>query len=147
MVTWGRAWRAAGAWFGWSIVWGIIGIIIMVVGIVIIIGSSAYSFYDYYYGNTYTLGGVGIGGGIALMFIGWLILILGAVASFFKIDSEIVSEEVKRQIQAFVSMPQATGSQPSAASAVGYSCPTCGGPLRFVPQYQKWYCDREGKYV
>ena len=31
--------------------------------------------------------------------------------------------------------------------AAGMTCPTCGGPLRYIQQYQRWYCDREGKYV
>jgi hypothetical protein len=26
-------------------------------------------------------------------------------------------------------------------------CPTCGQPLKFFQQYQKWYCDKEQKYV
>jgi hypothetical protein len=27
------------------------------------------------------------------------------------------------------------------------TCPTCGNPLTFIPQYQRWYCYREQKYV
>jgi len=27
------------------------------------------------------------------------------------------------------------------------TCPTCGGPLRYIQQYQRWYCDKEQKYV
>ncbi|MDE1854179.1 MAG: hypothetical protein KGI38_10620 [Thaumarchaeota archaeon] len=26
-------------------------------------------------------------------------------------------------------------------------CPTCGGPLTFVEQYKRWYCQKEQKYV
>jgi len=26
-------------------------------------------------------------------------------------------------------------------------CPTCGGKLRFIPEYQRWYCDKEKKYI
>lgn len=26
-------------------------------------------------------------------------------------------------------------------------CPTCGGPLTYIPQYQRWYCYKESKYV
>jgi hypothetical protein len=73
----------------------------------------------------------GVIGGFVLIFVGELIVGLGARAAFFKINSEIISEEVKRQLQA-----------PAPAT-----CPTCGGPLRFVEQVQRWYCDREGKYV
>lgn len=27
------------------------------------------------------------------------------------------------------------------------TCPTCGASLRYIQQYQRWYCDREQKYV
>ncbi|MGB8779598.1 MAG: PRC-barrel domain-containing protein [Candidatus Bathyarchaeia archaeon] len=27
------------------------------------------------------------------------------------------------------------------------TCPTCGGPLRYIEQYQRWWCDRDKKYV
>jgi sporulation protein YlmC with PRC-barrel domain len=26
-------------------------------------------------------------------------------------------------------------------------CPTCGGPLTYIPQYQRWYCYKDKKYV
>jgi hypothetical protein len=37
-------------------------------------------------------------GGVALMIIGGNILLLGAMANFFKINSEDISEETKRKI-------------------------------------------------
>ena len=33
---------------------------------------------------------------------------------------------------------------PTGAAQV---CPTCGAPLRYIQQYQRWYCDKEKKYV
>jgi len=27
------------------------------------------------------------------------------------------------------------------------TCPTCQGPLTWIPQYQRWYCYKESKYV
>jgi sporulation protein YlmC with PRC-barrel domain len=27
------------------------------------------------------------------------------------------------------------------------TCLTCGGPLRYIEQYQRWWCDRDRKYV
>jgi sporulation protein YlmC with PRC-barrel domain len=39
---------------------------------------------------------------------------------------------------------QETQPQQQAAPQV---CPTCGGPLTFIPQYQRWYCYRDKKYV
>jgi len=26
-------------------------------------------------------------------------------------------------------------------------CPTCGKPLRWIPQYERWYCNKDKKYV
>jgi sporulation protein YlmC with PRC-barrel domain len=26
-------------------------------------------------------------------------------------------------------------------------CPTCGQPLTYIKEYQRWYCYKEGKYV
>lgn len=26
-------------------------------------------------------------------------------------------------------------------------CPTCGSPLTYIEQYQRWYCYNEGKYI
>jgi hypothetical protein len=131
LVTWGRAWRAALAWLGWSIVWGIIGIILVVIGAVIIGGTAANSING---GTNYFAGGAV--GGTILIIIGAFVWLLGAVATFFKINSEVVSEEVKRPTP-----------QPVAAQVTTSVCPSCGAPLRYIPQYQKWYCDREGKYV
>ncbi len=37
-------------------------------------------------------------------------------------------------------------SPPPPSYATNY-CPTCGNPLMYVQQYQRWYCKREGKYV
>jgi sporulation protein YlmC with PRC-barrel domain len=27
------------------------------------------------------------------------------------------------------------------------TCPTCGGPLTYIQQYQRWYCYKDKKYV
>jgi len=26
-------------------------------------------------------------------------------------------------------------------------CPTCGKPLKWIPQYERWYCNKDKKYV
>lgn len=39
-------------------------------------------------------------------------------------------------------LPPAAGQQQAAQT-----CPTCNGPLRYITQYQRWYCDKEKKYV
>ena len=141
LVSWGRAWRAAGAWFGWSLVWGFLGLVLLGVGFAIFARSEVYSIWG---GYSYSAGGMV--GGIVLMVIGLLIYMLGSVAAFFKINSEITSEEVRKQIQTHGSFPQTSGATPMTSSA-GPPCPTCGSPLIFIQQYQKWYCVREGKYA
>ncbi len=35
--------------------------------------------------------------------------------------------------------PQQQSTQPT--------CPTCGRPLTWIPQYQRWYCYNDKKYV
>ena len=39
------------------------------------------------------------------------------------------------------------GIPPVASPSTQPTCPTCGGPLRYTQQYQRWYCDKEQKYV
>ncbi len=134
MVTWGRAWRASGAYFGWSLVWGLIGIIFFGAGIAAIIGSQVNPL-DI---NSYVSG---IIGGIILMIIGYVIMILGAMASFFKISSEVTAEEVQRKVS------QIMAPQPRAESVEPPVCPSCGSPLRWIEEYQRWYCDQEEIYV
>ena len=36
---------------------------------------------------------------------------------------------------------------PPPPPAEAKTCPTCGSPLRYIQEYQKWYCDKEKKYV
>lgn len=36
---------------------------------------------------------------------------------------------------------------PPPPPGTAMTCPTCGGPLRYIQQYQRWYCDKEQKYA
>ncbi len=45
---------------------------------------------------------------------------------------------------AAASVVQPAKAQPAQTQAV---CPTCGGPLTYIPQYQRWYCYKDKKYV
>jgi len=36
---------------------------------------------------------------------------------------------------------------PPPPPGAAMTCPSCGGPLRYIQQYQRWYCDKEKKYV
>lgn len=49
--------------------------------------------------------------------------------------------------------PMAPSSQPAPAPQTpetvkpASTCPSCGGQLTWIPEYKRWYCYREGKYV
>lgn len=36
---------------------------------------------------------------------------------------------------------------PPPPEQMAQTCPTCGSPLRYIEQYQRWYCDKEKKYI
>jgi sporulation protein YlmC with PRC-barrel domain len=42
-----------------------------------------------------------------------------------------------------VSQPIVQQAQPAQTPV----CPTCGGALTYIPQYQRWYCYKDKKYV
>ena len=52
-----------------------------------------------------------------------------------------------------VSVKQAFGGQhpppppPPPPPGTAMTCASCGSPLRYIQQYQKWYCDKEQKYA
>jgi sporulation protein YlmC with PRC-barrel domain len=43
--------------------------------------------------------------------------------------------------------PVQGAAQVTQAQSEQTLCPTCGRPLTWIPQYQKWYCYNEKKYV
>jgi sporulation protein YlmC with PRC-barrel domain len=49
-------------------------------------------------------------------------------------------------VQPQVFGPQ-TPVQPQQAQTQQQTCPTCGGPLTYIQQYQRWYCYKDKKYV
>lgn len=43
--------------------------------------------------------------------------------------------------------PTQQASQPRAQQQPIYNCPTCQRPIRYIQQYQRWYCDNCRKYI
>ena len=41
----------------------------------------------------------------------------------------------------------AASMPPPPPTDTGAYCPTCHGQIRYIQEYQRWYCDREQKYV
>jgi DNA-directed RNA polymerase subunit RPC12/RpoP len=68
----------------------------------------------------------------------------------WEIDERFVCKECARaqgievaRAKPQVGTPIAVASQQQGAPV----CPTCGGPLTYVQQYQRWYCYKDQKYV
>ncbi len=129
MVSWGRVWSGAFAWLAWTIVYGIIGVILIVVGVFVVGGSlnnlifsSNLTSGHFYNSNLFA--------GFIFILLGWIIIAIGVIASFFKINSEIISEEVNH-------------SQPIASPPTDYCCKTCGA---IVSPNQK-YCPECGRQL
>jgi sporulation protein YlmC with PRC-barrel domain len=43
--------------------------------------------------------------------------------------------------------PAQTAAQPAQQQSTQPLCPTCNRPLTWIPQYQRWYCYNDKKYV
>jgi len=55
---------------------------------------------------------------------------------------------LKPQAYAQSTYQQPTQSQPTQQPQTSQPmCPTCGKPLTWIPQYQRWYCYNDKKYV
>jgi hypothetical protein len=54
-------------------------------------------------------------------------------------------------VREYFNLPPSQATYPTTATPTapppGPTCPTCGGTLRYIQQYQRWYCDKEQKYV
>jgi sporulation protein YlmC with PRC-barrel domain len=49
--------------------------------------------------------------------------------------------------QTYQAQPQPQVQQQQQAATTQPLCPTCGKPLTWIPQYQRWYCYHDKKYV
>jgi sporulation protein YlmC with PRC-barrel domain len=70
----------------------------------------------------------------------------GEILTFEWSDIQAASDFIilKPQGQTVTQEPvQQTASKEKSANL----CPTCGKPLTWIPQYKRWYCYNEKKYV
>jgi len=66
-----------------------------------------------------------------------------AATDFIILKPQLVQQDVNQQpIQTAAQAVQQTTQQTSQTL-----CPTCGRPLTWIPQYSRWYCYNEKKYV
>jgi hypothetical protein len=79
----------------------------------------------------------------------WVVLMVFALV-FFLIGGFLagIMHGMKTQMPSFLKFQfQRGASVPPPPPGTPTTCPTCGGPLRYVEQYKRWYCDKEKKYV
>jgi sporulation protein YlmC with PRC-barrel domain len=74
-------------------------------------------------------------------------------------SNEIAWEDIQAAGEIVILKPKANqpispaSAQPPMQSATQSAqsqtavCPTCGGPLTYIAQYQRWYCYKDKKYV
>lgn len=114
-------------------------IIITILSIILMIGGG---------NTTAVIGQTSLSSGVVVV-IGITLLIFGNL--FWRILCEYMVVQF-RIYDELVSLNRRMGSQPPATQTPPQApatpiCPTCGSPLRYIQQYQRWYCDREQKYV
>jgi sporulation protein YlmC with PRC-barrel domain len=63
-----------------------------------------------------------------------------AAADFIVLKPQIVQQNTYQQQQ----QPVQTVAQQQSTQPL---CPTCNRPLTWIPQYQRWYCYNDKKYV
>lgn len=71
--------------------------------------------------------------GAVFAIIGWVICVMGISA-------------LRRDYRAKVQRREPSPPPPLISGSTP-TCPTCGGALTYVAQYQRWYCPVDQKYV
>ncbi len=67
-----------------------------------------------------------------------------AAADFILLKPQMIQQTTYQpQQQSTQTVQQSTPQQQTAHP----TCPTCGRPLTWIPQYQRWYCYNDKKYV
>jgi len=83
-----------------------------------------------------------------LLFLDWLVAVVTPGPDpRQKYTDRVAGTTVVSIKQAFGGQPQPPPPPPPPPPGQAQTCPTCRGPLRYIEQYQRWYCDREKKYV
>jgi hypothetical protein len=95
--------------------------------------------------------GGGYGGAAVGIILGIVMLIFGNLAWRILCEYWVVQFRIYEEIAALNRRMGGTSPQPAAPTPTPApatpTCPTCGNPLRYIQQYQRWYCDKEQKYV
>jgi hypothetical protein len=96
-VSWGRSFRAAVMLIVYSIVWVIVGGIFIIAGIILSAGSVT-SMLGIFRGvptiPSFSAGGLLVS--VLLFVIGYLIVLFGTMASFFKVQTDIITQQMQK---------------------------------------------------
>lgn len=87
------------------------------------------------WGATFQSWGVSVVFGLIFYVIG------GFISTIFESSRMPMPNALKFQHHSSAEAP------PQTLGIAAQACPTCGEPLRYIQQYQRWYCDKEQKYV
>ena len=63
------------------------------------------------------------------------------------VDFVVLKPVAQTTTQAMPAVAQASVQPAQTVQQTKPMCPTCGQPLAFIQQYQRWYCYNEKKYV
>jgi sporulation protein YlmC with PRC-barrel domain len=67
-----------------------------------------------------------------------------AAADFIILKPQMMAQTTYQPVQ---QQPVVTQQTQPAHQSTPPTCPTCGRPLTWIPQYQRWYCYNDKKYV
>ncbi|MFB3888083.1 MAG: hypothetical protein ACE14S_01215 [Candidatus Bathyarchaeia archaeon] len=87
-------------------------------------------------------------GAAAAIFIAWIIGVVFAFI-FMALGGYIegMFEDRPFAMIGFFNMEKVQRMPPPPPTGNAQMCPTCGRPMKFVEQYNRWYCDYDKKYL
>ena len=59
----------------------------------------------------------------------------------------ILLKPIEQSTYELRSKQKTSQTEPQAKQPSKPLCPTCGKPLKWIPQYERWYCNKDKKYV
>jgi hypothetical protein len=108
-------------------------------------GLVALSGWEQFYSRINDLNYAWLDTGSALILVGGIIVIAtGLVANRLSRPASPIGYGYAGYI---APQPGPSYQQPQVPVQPSYSCPSCGGPLTFVPEYNRWYCYNCKKYA
>jgi hypothetical protein len=131
-MPWGTAFKRAFIYVLWLIVWGIIGGIFIGVGVFSMAGTFVSSMIT----NPEAAGAMLLGGsifGLAMIFIGYVIMALGSVATFIRLIYSL-SYEASLQASGRVPPPAPSITPPAPTQQLKY-CANCGKGIPMLAKY------------